>query len=116
MSQPGLLGIHWLADASGCRTETLRDPQAIIDLLEALARAGGLTGLGEPLVRPNAAGLVGVLLLAESHASVHTDPASGGAYVDVFSCIELPENLADHVTTHLGATQVTTRWVPRGPR
>jgi len=31
-------------------------------------------------------GITGVIILAESHVSVHTFPESGWVYIDVFSC------------------------------
>lgn len=112
----GLLGTHWLADATGCRADLLSDPDVVAGLLADLAAQAGLTALGDPLVRSTEAGLVGVLLLAESHASVHTDHAEASAFVDVFSCATLdPSPLEARVVDALAATRVTTRVVPRGP-
>jgi len=116
VSEPGLLGVHWLADATGCRAEALADPERIADLLVGLAADAGLTPLGEPLVQPTASGLVGMLLLAESHASAHTDRVARTAFVDVFSCVAIPtEGFTERVTSALGATSVRARTVARGP-
>lgn len=112
------LGVHWLADAVGCHAEALADEARVAELLCSLAVEARLTALGEPMVERSAQGVVAVLLLAESHASVHTDVAAHTAFVDVFSCAGLPrgsEALRDRVATALGATAVHTRTIPRGP-
>ncbi|MEM6929577.1 MAG: S-adenosylmethionine decarboxylase [Myxococcota bacterium] len=116
MIQAGPLGVHWIADAAGCPPAHLVDAPRITTLLEALAEVAGLTALGEPLVRLTSSGLVGVLLLAESHASVHTDREHGTAFVDVFSCVATDTaGLADCVRDALAPERLTARNVPRGP-
>ncbi len=116
MSFEGRLGLHFIADATECRADVLEDPGLLAELLRGLATRAGLTALGEPLVQPTPSGFVGVLLLAESHASVHTDRASRTAFVDVFSCAALePAPLAAWVSQVLEPRSVSTRAVPRGP-
>jgi len=110
------LGVHWMVDATGCRRSALDDPGLAGRLLLGLADDAGLTALGEPLVQRGATGLVGVLLLAESHASIHTDVASQSAFVDVFSCAGArPDRFEARVRRTLGATRLAARLVQRGP-
>lgn len=87
-------GLHLCADLRGC------DPAAAwmteVDALRALCvpavRAVGLTAVAErfhgfsPEAPGQAAGVTGVVLLAESHLAVHTWPESGDVSVDVYVC------------------------------
>lgn len=80
-------GVHLLADFHGVAPELLIDPAKIDALLRACALAAGARILhshfhsfGEQL------GVTGVLLLAESHISIHTWPETGFAAADIFMC------------------------------
>lgn len=81
-----MLGRHWLGEARGCARGRLEDTDLIRTMLRDLADRVGLTLVSEPVVQVQPDGLVGMVLLAESHASVHTVPALGEAFVDLFSC------------------------------
>jgi len=81
-------GSEWLIDAHGCRAEALRS----IGTLEALF--GKI--IDELCLRPITApiwhqfsgegGVTGVVLLSESHLSVHTFPESGFAAINLYCC------------------------------
>jgi S-adenosylmethionine/arginine decarboxylase-like enzyme len=81
------LGWHWLGQLSGCDPVRLRDPAVARRLLLRLAEGLALTPLGGPQLHlPGDGRLVAVLLLADSHASLHVPAEGDGAFVDVFSC------------------------------
>jgi S-adenosylmethionine decarboxylase len=70
----------WVRD-----TAVLTDAAALRDILIAGADAGGALVVGEEFhVFPNGAG-TGVLVLAQSHLSIHTWPEFGLANVDLLS-------------------------------
>ena len=78
----------WVRDAA-----VLTDAAALRDVLRAAADAGGATVVGEEFYAfPNGA-VTGVLLLAQSHLSVHTWPELGLANVDLLSCGEIDGNV-----------------------
>jgi len=79
-------GTHLLVDLWGARD--LDDPAAIDRALRACAEASGATVLGGDLHRFQPNGVSGVLLLAESHISIHTWPERGFAALDIFMCGE----------------------------
>ena len=71
----------WVRDAA-----VLTDAGALSGVLNAAAAAGGATVVGEQFYTfPNGA-VTGVLLLAQSHLSVHTWPELMLANVDLLSC------------------------------
>ena len=64
----------------------LTDEDALRAGLHAAAAAGGATVVGEEFYAfPNGA-VTGVLLLAQSHLSIHTWPELGLANVDLLTC------------------------------
>ncbi|WP_028456445.1 adenosylmethionine decarboxylase [Chitinilyticum litopenaei] len=84
---PEALGRHLLADFHGCDAALLADPQRITTALLAAARAGGATILQQHFHHFGAGqGVTGVLLLMESHISIHTWPEHGYAAIDLFMC------------------------------
>ena len=80
-------GTHLLIDLSGA--ENLDDLPAIETALKEAALAGGATILNSDLhhFEPNG-GVSGVVILAESHITIHTWPEKGFAALDVFMCGE----------------------------
>ncbi|MWB76678.1 adenosylmethionine decarboxylase [Pseudooceanicola sp. 216_PA32_1] len=78
-------GTHLLMDLNGARH--LTDAGALRDALTAAAQAAGATVLGAHFHSfPDRAGITGVVLLAESHISIHTWPEIGFAAIDIFMC------------------------------
>ena len=80
-------GQHLLADLYGIAADRLNDADSIEALLRASAVAAGATILHSHFHSFGAGqGITGVVLLAESHISIHTWPESGFAAVDIFMC------------------------------
>lgn len=90
------VGEHLLLDLYGVAPALLRDAAALETALRDAADALGATILHAHLhrfdsVRTGGAvgeqgGVTGVLLLAESHLSIHTWPEHGFAAIDAFMC------------------------------
>ncbi|WP_035055769.1 adenosylmethionine decarboxylase [Andreprevotia chitinilytica] len=110
------IGRHVLLDIYGIAAARLSDGQMLEQSLRTAADAAGATvlfahfhGFGEGL------GVTGVLLLAESHISIHTWPEHGFAAVDIFMCGQTqPETAATAIVECLGAERVTQRPLQRG--
>jgi S-adenosylmethionine decarboxylase len=111
------VGEHLLADLYGVRVDRLTDEAALTALLrEALEAAGfrilgslGHTFPGKP------SGVTSMLLLAESHASIHTYPERGYAAVDIFSCGRgRPGEALEALLAALEPREVQTVRQPRG--
>jgi len=79
-----VLGLHWLVEMDGIEHAPL-DPPVVASLLEQLVAKLGLTQVGEPLAVAQAPGrTVAMVLLAESHISLHLEGQT--AFADLFSC------------------------------
>lgn len=80
-------GSHVLADLYGVGADLLSDSEALDALLRASAQSAGAGVLGSHFHHfGSASGVTGVVLLAESHISIHTWPESGFAAADIFMC------------------------------
>ncbi len=86
-------GMHLLVDLWGARN--LSDPAMIDNSLCEAARAAGATILHSHFhhFSPNG-GVSGVVVLAESHISIHTWPERHFAAIDIFMCGECDPHLA----------------------
>ncbi|KPN71832.1 MULTISPECIES: adenosylmethionine decarboxylase [Neisseria] len=81
---------HGLLDLYGCDAAMLRDEACLKNLLRQAAEAAGATVLGGHFHRfGGEGGVTGVLLLAESHISIHTWPEHSFAALDIFLCGEM---------------------------
>lgn len=80
------VGAHILADFWGCRFKDLDDAELLMNSLRAAAKYANMTVLAEEAHKFEPQGFTGLLLLAESHISIHTYPERGYAAVDVYTC------------------------------
>jgi S-adenosylmethionine decarboxylase len=102
-------------DANGAPDSPVHD----LELLTACARAAVDAGGGHVLdaahvVFPNGA-ITLVLILAESHLSVHTWPEEHLVAIDLFSCGAIDGGLViDQLVRELKLQNVTVRQLPRG--
>jgi S-adenosylmethionine decarboxylase len=81
------VGTHLLADLHGVDADLLQDGVALESLLRRAAEVAGARALYSHFHSFGAGdGVTGVVLLAESHISIHTWPESGLAAADIFMC------------------------------
>jgi len=80
------LGRHLLLDLNDCDKEVLNDLSFLRNTLVAAAIDCGATVLGESFHPFQPQGVSGVVVIAESHLSIHTWPEYGYAAVDIFTC------------------------------
>jgi S-adenosylmethionine decarboxylase proenzyme len=106
---------HLLAEYRGCPPERLDDVDAIERLMRAAAAAAGATVLDARFRRFAPHGVSGVLLLLESHLSIHTWPEEGYAAVDLYTCGDcVPEAAHRVLLAGLAAGTSETMVVARG--
>lgn len=81
------LGSHGLLEVRNVTLERLNSTADVLASMLAAVEAGGLTLVGEPMMQSfPVMGVSGILLLSESHISVHTWPEHGYAAIDLFTC------------------------------
>ena len=106
---------HLLVELHECAAEALNDVAGMQALMHRAALAAGATVVGEAFHRYAPHGVTGVLVLEESHFSVHTWPEAGYAALDFYTCGALdPEPAARVVAEGVAARRVTLLEVARG--
>lgn len=100
------IGQHLLADLHGIAPTLLTDSAELALVLQQAAIAAGAHILFQHFhsFGPQQ-GVTGVVLLAESHISIHTWPENGFAAVDIFMCGKADPSLALHVICQALAPQ-----------
>lgn len=79
-------GCHVLLEFSGCPAESLADSAAIEAGMVRVTDESGAT-LVKTVFHPfSPQGVSGVLIIAESHVTIHTWPECGYAAFDIFTC------------------------------
>lgn len=105
-------GRHILLDIWDAKPAVLNDLEFIQDVMLAAASAAGAAVVGDMFHRFPVQGLSGVVVLAESHISVHTFPEHGYAAFDIFTCgahVD-PEAACDHIVARLGGDRYVKRF------
>lgn len=109
--QPRLYSV----DLRGCSAIASLPPETVTTVfVRALERAGA-TVVQQVSHHFPGAGLTCVLILAESHAILHTWPETGTVNIDIFSCSTRLESLAaiHDLGRSFGADAVSVQEIPR---
>lgn len=80
------VGRHLLASYVGCEAAALADETGLLAAMKAAVKASGATLISSVQHSFTPSGMTAVMLLSESHASIHTYPEHGACFVDLFTC------------------------------
>ena len=83
------LGKHMLLELKDCDAGLLNDMEYLRESLNAVAISIGATVIKDSFYQFSPQGISGVVIIAESHISIHTWPEFCYAAVDVFTCGEV---------------------------
>ena len=99
------MGRHVIADLHDVSAELLCSIDFWKEILIDGAKKSGATVLSDHFHHfGEGYGLTGVIVLAESHISIHTWPEKNYAAIDVFMCGTCdPEIAVDHITSRLNS-------------
>lgn len=111
-----ILGRHLIVEYSDCDRGILDNLDRLEADLKDAARKAGATIVRSVFHRYNPQGLSGVVVIAESHLSIHTWPEYGYAAVDFFTCGDSvdPYLAFEYMKTQLGARNAQVSEVKRG--
>lgn len=108
-------GRHLLVEYFGCDPRVLDDLAAIEALMRLAAEAANATVLASVFHPFVPQGASGVVVLAESHLSIHTWPEHAYAAVDFYTCGDgLPERAHEVLRHGLEAARAEVLVVERG--
>ncbi|MDA8088442.1 MAG: adenosylmethionine decarboxylase [Nitrospiraceae bacterium] len=110
------LGTHLLVDLRDCNIEAIRDLEYVKDALVQAAKAASATVVDVSFHEFNPFGISGMVVIAESHLSIHTWPEYGYAAVDIFTCGDVikPETAAEFLIERFGSQTPSVVEMKRG--
>ena len=111
------LGKHLLLELIDCDAALLNDIEYLRKVVSDTARQIGATVIKDSFYQFTPQGVSIVVIIAESHISLHTWPEYGFAAVDVFTCGDVidPKNAVKPFVEKLKAASSSYFEMKRGP-
>ena len=111
-----ILGRHLIVEYSDCDQSILNNLDQLEKHLNESVRKAGATIVKSSFHRYNPQGVSGVVVIAESHISIHTWPEYGYAAVDFFTCGDTvdPYKAYEYIKEQLGAKDALVSEIKRG--
>ena len=110
------LGKHLLLELMDCNHDLLNDVEYLRKTLSDVATQIGATVIKDSFYQFTPQGVSGVVIIAESHISIHTWPEYNYAAVDVFTCGDViqPKDAVKPMAEKLKAKSTTYIELNRG--
>lgn len=110
------VGHHYIVEASGCDPEVISRVERVEQILSRAAEVARVQIWAISFHRFTPQGVSGVVVISESHLSVHTWPEVGYVALDIFTCGERarPEEAVKYALREFGAKNVHITEVTRG--
>ena len=110
------LGTHIVCELSGCDPTALTDVASVEAMMVGAAKQANATIVETAFHRFQPHGVSGVVVIQESHLSIHTWPETGYAAMDFYTCGDHTDPWAacEYAAKILGATNMRTTEVKRG--
>jgi S-adenosylmethionine decarboxylase len=100
-------GPHLTLDLMGCPIEKLSDYNLHFEFLKKLPELIQMTPITQPYVFPYSGlvpednGITGIVIIAESHLSIHSFEQKGHTFIDIFSCKPFDTDEAVRITLEM---------------
>ena len=110
------LGRHLLVELYGCDAKSITDVQKVEEIMVGAAKYAKATIVDVVFHSFNPHGISGVIVIQESHLTIHTWPEYNFASVDVYTCGNKvnPWNAYKYLAKHFKAKNVTALEMKRG--
>jgi len=80
------IGHHYIVEASGCDPDIISDVGKVQRILVRAAELAGATVWAVSFSKFPPQGVSGVVVISESHVSIHTWPEYGYGAIDIYTC------------------------------
>lgn len=114
-------GQHLTIDLSQCNTDKLKNLELHHDILTELPKLIDMTSITQPYcfkysgLRPEDKGITGIIIIAESHISIHSFEEKQYCFVDIFSCMPFDTSKTiDYIVEKLEPTTYKVNIIDRG--
>lgn len=102
------LGTHLLIELKDCNPEILKDLEKVRSVLVSAAKKAKATIIDFSFREFQPFGISGIVVIAESHLTIHTWPEYRYAAVDIFTC-------GDHIKSEVAASYVIKQLESKNP-
>ena len=111
-----ILANHQIIDFYNCDKDILSNSSLVKSYFVKSAELANATIVSQKFHEFSPYGLTGVLVITESHISIHTWPEYGYAAIDVFSCCDKLDHkrLVESLKGSLKAEKVKSKSIKRG--
>ena len=111
-----ILGRHLIVEYCDCDKQKLDDLPYLEEHMNEAVRQSGATIVRSTFHRYNPQGVSGVVIIAESHLSIHSWPEYGYAAVDFFTCGNTvdPHKAAEYMKKMLASSDMNVTELKRG--
>lgn len=110
------VGHHYIVEGSGCNPDVISRVERVEQIMVRAAELADVQVWAISFHRFRPTGVSGVVVISESHLSVHTWPEVGYVALDIFTCGSRakPEAAVQHALKEFGATNMHITEVTRG--
>ncbi|MCE9501877.1 MAG: adenosylmethionine decarboxylase [Leptospira sp.] len=110
------LGKHVIAELYDCDREIINNQELIEDIMLEAVELSGATVVKPVFHKFSPHGVSGMVVVSESHFSIHTWPEYGYCALDIFTCGDLIDNQAalTHLRDKLKAKNISVVEMNRG--
>ncbi len=110
------IGFHYVVEAAGCDEELLQNADKIRQIFLEAAKIGNMEVKASYFFKFSPTGVSGMVIVAESHISIHTWPEKRYAAIDVYTCGETadPEKAVDYILDAIKAEYAHVSEIKRG--
>jgi S-adenosylmethionine decarboxylase len=110
------LGNHILAELRNCNSEVLKDVEKVREIMVAAAKKAKATIVAVSFHEFSPFGISGVIVIAESHLTIHTWPEYAYAAIDIFTCGDQlqPDMATQHLIKEFGCENPSVLEMKRG--
>lgn len=107
---------HYLIELWDVDSEILNDKEKIETMLIRSIKNSGATYINHYFHQFSPQGVSGVVVIAESHLSIHTWPEHGYAALDVFTCgdISIGETIVGQILAEFNDPTSEIKYIQRG--
>lgn len=112
------LGRHIIAELYNCDVEKINDVSFVESAMLGAAQTAGATVINSTFHHFSPFGVSGVIVIQESHFSIHCWPEYRYASIDIYTCGDTvnPWMAYEHLKSNLGASHGSTLELSRGQR
>lgn len=111
-----ILGVHYVIDLYGCDADKLKSVLKIKKIMNKAGIVGSFNIVKKCFHKFKPYGVSGVMILKESHFTIHTWPEYNYAAVDIFLCdIELNiDNVIKYLSEQFSTNDYLVKKIDRG--